>query len=61
MRNDQEYLIVDMTFNFSLMTIDCCEKSENEKKYVLAHQLLKSGTSINSKIISSLKSPSSNL
>jgi four helix bundle protein len=46
MRNDQENLIVDLTFKFSLMTIDYCEELENAKKYVLARQLLKSGTSI---------------
>ncbi len=50
MRNDQENLIVDLTFKFSLMTIDYCEKLENEKKYVLARQLLKSGTSIGANV-----------
>jgi len=50
MRNDQENLIVDLTFKFSLMTIDYCEELENAKKYVLARQLLKSGTSIGANV-----------
>ena len=50
MRNDQENLIVDLTFKFSLMTIEYCEKLENEKKHVLARQLLKSGTSIGANV-----------
>ena len=38
--------ILKLLFDFSLMVIDYCEKLENEKKYVIARQLLKSGTSI---------------
>jgi four helix bundle protein len=50
MRNDHENLIVDLTFKFSLMTIDYCEELENTKKYVIARQLLKSGTSIGASV-----------
>lgn len=38
--------ILKLTFDFSLLVIEYCEKLETEKKYVLAKQLLKSGTSI---------------
>lgn len=50
MRNDHENIIVDLTFKFSLMTIDYCEKLESRKKYLLARQLLKSGTSIGANV-----------
>ena len=38
--------VLKLSFSFSLMIIDFCEKLEGEKKYVIARQLLKSGTSI---------------
>ncbi len=38
--------ILKLTLEFSLMVIDYCEKLEAEKKFVIARQLLKSGTSI---------------
>ena len=38
--------ILKLTLDFSLLVIEYCEKLETEKKYVLAKQLLKSGTSI---------------
>ena len=34
------------TFSFSLLIIQYCEKLEEQKKYVIARQLLKSGTAI---------------
>ena len=46
MRNDKDNVIVDLTFKFSLEVIGYCEKLENDRKYVLSRQLLKSGTSI---------------
>ena len=46
MRNDKDNLIIDLTFKFSLSILDFCEMLETNKKYVLARQLLKSGTSI---------------
>jgi four helix bundle protein len=46
MRDDKENVIIDLTFKFSLSIIDYCEKLESQRKYVLARQLLKSGTSI---------------
>ncbi len=50
MRNDKDNLIVDLTFKFSLAILDFCEKLESNKKYVLARQLLKSGTSIGANV-----------
>lgn len=50
MRNDKENLIVDLTFKFSLTILDFCETLETNKKYVLARQLLKSGTSIGANV-----------
>ena len=38
--------ILKLTLEFSLMVIDYCEKLETEKKFVIARQLFKSGTSI---------------
>lgn len=46
MRDDKENVIIELTFKFSLAIIDYCEKLEAQRKYVLARQLLKSGTSI---------------
>lgn len=46
MRNDKENIIVDLTFKFSIDVITYCEELESSKKFVLARQLLKSGTSI---------------
>jgi len=38
--------ILKLSFDFSLMIIRYCELLENSRKYVLAKQLLRSGTSI---------------
>ena len=38
--------ILKLTFDFSLMILDYCEKLEGIRKFVLANQLFKSGTSI---------------
>ncbi len=46
MRDDKDNIIVDLTFKFSLAIIDYCEQLESKKKYIIARQLLKSGTSI---------------
>jgi len=39
-------IIIDKSLQFSLGIIDYCEKLEAERKFVVAKQLLKSGTSI---------------
>ena len=38
--------ILKLTFDFSLMIIEYCEKLEEKRKYVISKQLLRSGTSI---------------
>lgn len=50
MRNDKDNLIVDLTFKFSLAILDFCDVLENDKRYILARQLLKSGTSIGANV-----------
>jgi len=50
MRNDKQNLIVDLTIQFALNIIDYCELLESNKKYVVAKQLLKSGTSIGANV-----------
>ena len=46
MRDDKENVIINLTFNFSIGIINYCDELEVQRKYVLARQLLKSGTSI---------------
>ena len=43
--------VVKLAFEFSLDIISFCELLESKKKYVIAQQLLKSGTSIGANII----------
>lgn len=50
MRNDRKNLIVDLTLAFSLTIIDYCETLEEKRKYVIARQLLRSGTSIGANV-----------
>lgn len=50
MRNDKPNLIVDKTIDFSLAIISYCEKLETTKKYVVARQLMRSGTSIGANV-----------
>ena len=38
--------VLKLSFDFSLMVIRYCEELEAAKKYIIARQLLKSGTSI---------------
>lgn len=38
--------IVEVSFDFALQIISFCEKLEESKKFIIANQLLKSGTSI---------------
>ncbi|MBX3239099.1 MAG: four helix bundle protein [Chitinophagaceae bacterium] len=50
MRNDKPNVIVDKTIAFSLAIIDYCEELANEKKFVIAKQLLRSSTSIGANV-----------
>ena len=50
MRNDKQNIIVDKTIDFSLAIIKYCEALEQQKKYVIARQLLRSATSIGANV-----------
>ncbi|HEY8784283.1 MAG TPA: four helix bundle protein [Mucilaginibacter sp.] len=50
MRNDRENLIVNLTFQFALNIIEFSEELEDVKKYVIAKQILRSGTSIGANV-----------
>ena len=43
-------LIMDLSFDFSLLAIQYCEELKAQQHYVIAKQLLKSGTSIGANI-----------
>jgi four helix bundle protein len=45
-----ENVIVKLSFDFSLLIINKTEELEEKRKYVIANQLLKSGTSIGANI-----------
>jgi four helix bundle protein len=48
--NDKPNLIVDLTFNFSLKIIEFTEELESKKKFNLAKQLFRCGTSIGANV-----------
>lgn len=48
--NDKPNLIVDLTFNFSLKIIAFTEKLEEKKRFNMANQLFKSGTSVGANV-----------
>ena len=48
--SDRPNLIVDLTFNFSLQIISFTEKLESQKKFNMANQLFRSGTSIGANV-----------
>ena len=48
--NKGENLIIDLTFDFALKIIKYVELLEKNHKYVIARQLLKSGTSIGANV-----------
>ena len=50
MRNDKENIIVKLSFEFALKIIVFAEKLEEQRKYVIARQILKAGTSIGANI-----------
>jgi len=43
--------ILKLSFDFSLMIIDYCEKLDSNKKYILSRQLFRSATSIGANAI----------
>jgi four helix bundle protein len=46
----KQNVILDKTIDFSLKIITYCDLLESNKKYIIARQLLKSGTSIGANI-----------
>ncbi len=50
MKNDKDNLIVNLSVEFALAIIEYCELLEENRKFVIAHQLLKSGTSIGANV-----------
>jgi len=46
MRNDKDNVIVKKTFKFALEIVRFCELLEEDRKYIVARQLLRAGTSI---------------
>lgn len=50
MRNDKENVIVTKSLNFALEIVKFSEKLEDAKKFVIARQVLKSGTSIGANV-----------
>lgn len=46
----KDNLIVTKTINFSLLIIEFCEELESKRKFVIANQLLRSGTSIGANV-----------
>jgi four helix bundle protein len=50
MRDDKKNIIVEKSIDFSLAIIDYCEILEQDRKYVISKQLLRSATSIGANI-----------
>ena len=50
MQNNKPNIIVDKTLDFALLIIEYTELLESKKKFVVANQLLKSGTSIGANV-----------
>jgi four helix bundle protein len=50
MRTDKENIIVDKSFQFALKIVAYCEMLEENRKFIIARQLLKSGTSIGANV-----------
>ena len=49
-KNNSPNLIVNLSFEFALKIVGYATKLENEKKYIIARQLLRSGTSVGANI-----------
>ncbi|MDR6941100.1 four helix bundle protein [Mucilaginibacter pocheonensis] len=50
MRDDKENLIVKLTFEFALDIIEFSEELEANKKFAIARQIIRSGTSIGANV-----------
>lgn len=60
METQKENIIVKLSLEFALKVIEYTEQLEKEKKFVIARQLLKSGTSIGANIRESQNAESRN-
>ncbi|MDP4210852.1 MAG: four helix bundle protein [Bacteroidota bacterium] len=49
-RQEKSNIILDMTFNYALQVIAYTEQLESAKKYVIAKQLFRSGTSVGANV-----------
>jgi len=47
---EKDNLIIKLTFQFALEIIEYCEVLQEDKRFIIANQLLKSGTSIGANI-----------
>jgi four helix bundle protein len=59
-RNDRQNIIVEKVIDFSLSIIRYCEVLNQDRKYVIAKQLLKSGTSIGANVFEAQNAESRN-
>lgn len=50
MNTDKKNTVLELSFEFALQLIVYCEKLEDSRKYIIARQLLKSGTYIGANI-----------
>jgi four helix bundle protein len=50
MRNDRENVIAEKSFKFALKIVAYCELLEENRKFIISRQLLKSGTSIGANV-----------
>ena len=50
MRNDKGNIIVEKSFQFALKVVIYCDLLEDNKRYVISRQLLRSGTSIGANV-----------
>lgn len=50
MRSDKPNVIVDLSFQFSIDIIKFAERLEQQKKFIIANQILRSGTSIGANV-----------
>lgn len=50
MQNNKPNIIVDKTLDFALLIVEYTEQLESERRFVIANQLLKSGTSIGANV-----------
>ena len=50
MRDDKKNIIVEKTLEFAFLIVDYSESLEEKRKYIIARQILKSGTSIGANV-----------